>query len=89
MYHGKVMGLEEWQWPMAYDFNAEERMGSKVQRGEELLDTKIAERSPDYFIITDMEDLKVQNDLKEALKARFPKVAESPDYIIYDLRQKK
>jgi len=89
MYHGKVVGLEEWQWPVAYDFNAEERMGSKVQRGEELLNTKISEKSPDYFIITDMEDLKEQNDLKEALDARFPKVAEASDYIIYDLRKDK
>jgi len=63
--------------------------GLNYKRGKELLDEKISEGSPEYFIVTSMEDFDQQNDLKDALNAGYAVVAQTPDYIIYDLRRKK
>jgi hypothetical protein len=88
MYHGKVAALEEGQWPVTYDLKFGVSVGSKSKRGKELLDEIISERSPDYFIITSMEDFNQQNDLKNALNSGYAVVAQTPDYAIYDLRKK-
>jgi hypothetical protein len=87
MYHGKVAALEEAQWPVTYDLNFGESAGQNYKRGKELLDEIISERSPDYFIITSMEDFDQQTDLKDALNSGYAVVAQTPDYAIYDLRR--
>ena len=87
MYHGKVVALEEWQWPVTYDLNFGDSAGLSYKRGRKLLDEKISERSPQYFIITSMEDFELQSDLKDALNEGYRVVAQTPDYAIYGLRK--
>ena len=89
MYHGKVVGLEEQQWPVTYDLDFGNSINSKVKRGKELLDEIILDRSPEYFIVTYVTDYDLQSDLKEALDSGYDVIAQTPDYIIYDLRHEK
>lgn len=42
---------------------------------------------PDYFIITDFEEFELQQDLKDFLYNNFPVIAQSKDYLIFDLRK--
>jgi hypothetical protein len=87
MYHGRIVALEELQWPVTYDLNFGDSAGLNYKRGKELLDEKISEASPEYFVITSMEDFDLQNDLKDALNSGYSVVALTPDYAIYDLRK--
>jgi len=57
-----------------------------------LFDTKKAygdyiQYTPDYFIITAFEEFDNQPDLKEFLYNNFPVLAQTKDYLIFDLRK--
>jgi hypothetical protein len=84
-YHGKLAGK---YWPTRNDFESFRMLGEPHAKGKELLSQLIAERSPEYFIISDLSQLEGQDELKEALDAGYAVVAETPDYIIYDLKSK-
>ncbi|MEW6143890.1 MAG: glycosyltransferase family 39 protein [Thermodesulfobacteriota bacterium] len=84
-YHGKLAGKN---WPTRNDFESWRMRGKPHDRGKELLAQLITERSPEYFIISDLSQLEGQDELKEALDTGYAVVAETQDYIIYDLKSK-
>jgi hypothetical protein len=43
--------------------------------------------SPEYFIITNFEELDVQPDLRSYLTQNFPIAAQTEDYLVFDLRR--
>lgn len=83
-YYGKFAGK---YWPTRHDFASSEMTGKPRKKGRELLEQIIEEKSPEYFIITSFDELEGQQDLKETLDSEYTIVAETPKYIIYDLRQ--
>jgi len=82
-YHGKLFGLN---WPHDYDFRQYELEGRPDMTTEERFNS-ILERSPDYFIVTDLKEFEEQNDLKGLLISKFPEVDNSEEYYIFDLRE--
>ena len=40
----------------------------------------------EYFIVTDMDARNVQPELEAFLRSRYPVVAETDDYLVFDLR---
>jgi 4-amino-4-deoxy-L-arabinose transferase-like glycosyltransferase len=82
-FYGKFAGVP---WPKPDYFANLEKAGKHPARGKALLKQIIEERSPDYFIISSFDQLEGQEDLKEALDSEYTLVAETPDYIIYDLK---
>lgn len=56
-------------------------------RGEELFYDSCWDKSPEYFVVTDMADFQEQADIKEFLLREFPILPETEDYMIFDLRQ--
>ena len=42
----------------------------------------------DYFIVTDMSEYYGQRELHELLLSRYPMIAETERYVIFDLRPK-
>lgn len=84
MFYGKFAGV---RWPRLEDFENAEKAGKHPARGKELLERIIEEKSPEYFIISSLDQLEGQEDLKEALDSDYTLVAETPDYIIYDLKR--
>jgi len=86
LYYGKFAGRF---WPNRDDWEFADR--SHIERGKTLLDhyIAIAKKAPEYFIVSSMEELVDQQDLKEVLDERYVVVAATPDYIIYDMKQSK
>ncbi len=82
-YHGELYGLN---WPHDYDFRQYELQGRPYVTTEERFNS-ILERSPDYFIVTDLAEFQEQNDLKGLLISKFPEVDNSEEYYIFDLRE--
>lgn len=85
-FNGKFAGVA---WPRLEDLENSEKAGKHPERGKELLEKIIGERSPDYFVISSMDQIQGQEDLKEALDSGYTPVAETPHYLIYNLKRKK
>lgn len=78
-YYGKFAGTS---WPTSYDFE----FWDPDERGKERLEGIIEAKSPEYFIVSSPEELVGQEDLKKILDDEYDIVAETPDYIIYNLK---
>ena len=85
-YHGELLGLS---WPTHWDIKAEKIKGKKVMSAEERLHSLIRKHHPDFFIVTFLEELDRQKDLKELLYKEFPLFLAKKDYLIFDLRERK
>lgn len=54
---------------------------------EERLSAFSSEYLPEYFIITDLDEYKKQAELRQLLTQKFPILAQTDDYLIFDLRE--
>ncbi len=84
VYHGWFIGSA---WPATYELEARSKLGRPDVRGEELFYDSYWDHSPEYFIVTYLADFERQADIREFLLREFPILAETDDYIIFDLRQ--
>jgi hypothetical protein len=85
-YHGLMSG---YPWPLESDLEWERLTGSPSPNANARFNTWFASRSPQYFIILDMQEFDQQPDLKAFLSERFPVRAQTDDYLIFDLRHPK
>jgi 4-amino-4-deoxy-L-arabinose transferase-like glycosyltransferase len=85
-YHGLMSG---YPWPLESDLEWERLTGSPSPNANARFNTWFASRSPQYFIILDMQEFDQQPDLKAFLSERFPVLAQTDDYLIFDLRHPK
>ncbi|MBI4698020.1 MAG: hypothetical protein HY758_03685 [Nitrospirae bacterium] len=92
-YHGELAGLP---WPTSVSLAEREDMGIITPGKDELYNgryftirthAKLIRYIPDYFIITDFEELERQPDLKKFLNANYPVLAKSDDFMIFDLNK--
>lgn len=83
-YYGELAGVN---WPHRYDFVHSEACGAPPIAAEERFRALGAQYPLDYFIVTDLQELDVQKDLKQFLAERFAVTAQSQDYLIFDLRK--
>jgi hypothetical protein len=81
-YHGEIGGK---RWPYGYDFRGNEIMGvenvstrSRFQKDLKLFSLK-------YFVVSDLEELNRQQDLKKLLYDNFPVFKETKNYVIFSL----
>lgn len=80
-YYGWLAGKN---WPSsarAYGLSAM----SDVDAEERFL-TEYAGSSPEYFIVTNLQEFQEQSDLRSLLNENFPLMVKTEDYLIYDLR---
>ena len=74
-------------WPYGPSGDIGKAVGVKTPDASETLAALQASRQPyDYFIVTDFGELQTQPQLQQVLK-QYPVLAQTPQYIIYDLRQ--
>lgn len=85
-YHGKIWGKA---WPTHWSFNKRKKLGKKIIPAEERLFSLIKKHSPEFFIVTFIEEFDRQEDLKNLLYDEFPLLIEKKNYLIFDLRRKK
>ena len=92
-YEGELSGLP---WPIQSSLRERKERGLKPLKKDELFNTeyltirthgKYIKYTPDFFIITAFEEFEKQKDLKGFLNTNYPIIAQSEDYIIFDLRK--
>jgi hypothetical protein len=82
MYYGKLAGE---YWPYWYDIRDEKLWGVKDMNPIERVRSVSKDMDLEYFIITDLEELENQSDLKDFLDKTYPIWVKKPEYVIYQL----
>jgi hypothetical protein len=84
MYHGQICGIA---LPSSRRLEAQKLQG---RPGDSLrsFKGKYHRHSPEFLIVTDLEDFDRQKELKDFLTSRFPVFAGSDKYLIFDLTAK-
>ncbi len=92
-YNGEFSGLS---WPTSFSLRDRRERGLVPLEKEELFNPryltirthgKYIKYTPDFFIITEFSEFEEQVDLREFLNTNFPVIAQTEDYIIFDLRK--
>jgi MFS family permease len=83
-YEGLLSGSS---WPLQWDLEWERLAGLRSPSAEERFNTRFVKNSPEYFIVEDVREFEQQPDLKQFLRAHYPKLAENHEYVIFDLRR--
>ncbi len=92
-YNGELSGLP---WPIQSSLRNRKERGLKPLKKDELFNPeyltirthgKYIKYTPDFFIVTEFNEFEAQRDLKIFLNTTFPVIAQSEDYIIFDLRK--
>jgi len=81
-YYGEIDGI---YWPLSFDFRQAGLMGLKEPTAAARLAALCAKTDLRYFIITDLPELHGQPDLERLLATKFPLLAASDQYLVYDL----
>jgi hypothetical protein len=83
-YYGELAGVN---WPHRYDFVYFDACGMSLMGAEERYRLLSVARQIDYFIVTDLQELEAQEDLKRLLTEIYPNLAKkNTGYAIFDLR---
>ena len=80
-YHALICGRS---WPLSWDLEWERLAGVPVLGAQERFSRRYAQDLPQYFIVEDIQEFAKQPDLGRFL-SQFPIVAQSEDYVIYNL----
>ena len=92
-YEGELSGLP---WPTSSSLQGRKEQGIPLPGREEIFNEryltvrthgKYIKYTPDFFIITDFEEFEKQPVLRTFLDSRFPLIAKTDDYLIYDSRK--
>ena len=82
-YHGSISGEF---WPERYLIEEQKSRGKDVPTAQVRLAKFMAEEKFEYFIAHSPAKLDLSPDLKELLYERYPVIAGTSEYIIFDLR---
>jgi hypothetical protein len=82
MYHGQFCSVA---WPSSAILQNYRLKGSPDVEPAKRFKNKYLKHRPEYFIVTDLEDFNEQKDLKNFLTDNFPILAETDQYLIFDL----
>lgn len=81
-YHAEIGGR---RWPYGYDFRGNEIMGRENISAEKRLQEDLKQYTLKYFVVSDMEELNRQPELKKLLYDDFPVIKETENYVIFSL----
>ncbi len=93
-YHGVLSGLP---WPTSLSLRERQEVNIPIPDDSELFNVnyltirthgRYIKYKPDYFIVTDLEEFKRQQNLVNFLNSNFPLITAKDGYLIYDLRKK-
>ncbi len=82
-YHGEIAG--SW-WPSRFDLQTNDMNGLPKLSVTERFQKMTTDNTPDYFIVTNFIEFNAQPELKQFLISRFPVVAQTKDYLIFNLK---
>lgn len=84
-YHGEMFALP---WPWRSDMARGTGWSRAGISAEERYKEMTKGYSPDYFIVTQMDEYEAQPGLKDFLNRNFPVLAREDRYVIFDLRRR-
>ncbi len=84
-YHGQLCGIA---WPYSADAAMPRQLGRPPVTVEERFHTLAALNSPEFFIVTEMQDYRRQPQLGDFLSKNFHLLVADPRYLVFDLRQR-
>ena len=82
MYYGELSGHS---WPNAGDLQLYRLQGHPDKTAEERFDSEFLPLALEYFIVTDLAALGEQRDLQRLLFQRFRPIAQTPQYLVFQL----
>jgi len=82
-YHAEIAGV---QWPRFAAQRKDAVRGLAARGAEACLESLRAGGRADFFIVTDLREFYAQSDLREILVSRYPTLAETEDWMVFDLR---
>jgi len=85
-YHGEISRVD---WPYCGILRYRKLRGLEKINVEEHFNKLYLKHSPEYFIVTNFKDFEKQPDLQSFLWNKFPVLAQTEDYLIFDLRKSK
>lgn len=83
MFHGQFSGV---YWPHIYDFIDGKLWDEPELNAQQRFDQLNENNSMEYFVVTDLSELREQADLNDFLRSHFVIAAENDDYLIFDLQ---
>lgn len=83
-YHGEISGEP---WPLVSDLEWERLAGEEILSAEDRYKAWFSRESPEYFIVTDLQEFEQQKDLEKYLTANYPLLVNDETYLIYALQQ--
>ncbi len=83
-YHGELSGF---YWPGYADFKVEGLRGLREPSVKERFNEMLLKFSPEFFVVTELQEFEAQRDLREFLVRKFPILVQSDGYLIFDLRR--
>ncbi|HIJ70825.1 MAG TPA: hypothetical protein HPP87_05605 [Planctomycetes bacterium] len=81
-YYGQLSGVS---WPRQKDLEARKARGLGPLNVQNRFEALTKKWSPEFFIVAELEEFRLQKDLKQLLINRFGVVAETDKYLIFDL----
>ena len=84
-YHGELSGTK---WPQKGDLQAYKKLGRPEMTIEQRFSKMCSNFTPEYFIITEFGEFAKQPGLQEYLVSKYPVLAKTDKYLIYDLRDR-
>jgi len=84
-YHGDICA---YPWPVGSDLRAERASPGPNPTVEERFTKMARNYSPEYFIVTDMDEYRGQPELDDFLNKNFPVLERADRYLIFDLRKR-
>jgi len=83
-YHGGISGS---RWPNSGDFRVLELQTKPNPSVQEWFNQLDPTCEKEFFIVTDFEEFQLQDELRQFLVQNFAILAQSQDYLIFDLRR--
>ncbi len=88
--YGSALQYHAWlvtaAWPTSADLAYGQLRGQVAEPVEERLGRMVKQWSPDFFVVTDLAELKRQSELAELLERRYRRHAGGPSALVFDLR---
>lgn len=84
-YHGQFSGT---YWPDLGEIRSEAVVGLEPIGVEDRLARLVAAYDPEFFVVRDIAEFELQDQLARYLRSTYPLVIDSPQFIIFDLRNR-
>jgi hypothetical protein len=81
-FEGEIAG---WYWPSWSDLRRERRRGQPPLDWRAML-SEYVNQGAEFFVVTPVDELRSQRELQRYIESHHPRISDSPQYVVYDLK---